>query len=491
MKENEPEDEIKNEKIDFDPTKIDLDSQHLKSIPKNLFQFFLKTISIRNEIDKQNTVKTIKEGIEFYGSNVWILICSIVVASIGLNNDSAAVIIGAMLISPLMGPIRGVGLSIATNDFQTLMKSLINFAIMVGASLLASYLFFLITPLKAETSELLGRTKPNILDVLVAFFGGLAGIIAASTKSKNAALTVVPGVAIATALMPPLCTAGYGLAIGNLSYFLGALYLFLLNSVFIAISTIVLLRVLRFKMVSFVNPKTEFKVKAIITSVALLIIIPSVFIFVDIIKESIFDQNAKAYISKIEDLNSTRNINLSTKYKYEKGNPEISIWVSGEYVEKKEQELWRGLQKDFDLEKVKVIINQNERPAYLDTTALELKMVNKLYENQLDNLNSVGEERDFYRNELVKLKSSELNLFALEKRMKLSFPEMDQFTYAKAFQSNFTGVIDTVYQFNVHWNHDVDSLFKAKAFPKVEETLKLELELATKKLIENVRVVSY
>ena len=159
MKEDNTEEH--HEGLDFDPTKIEIDRERIKSIPKTLFQFFLKTISIRSEVDRQNTVKTIKDGIEFYGSNVWILICSIIVASIGLNSNSTPVIVGAMLISPLMGPIRGVGLALATNDFQTLMKSLINFAIMVGASLAASYLFFLLTPLKAETSELLGRTKPN------------------------------------------------------------------------------------------------------------------------------------------------------------------------------------------------------------------------------------------------------------------------------------------------------------------------------------------
>ena len=213
-------------KIDYDPTQLNVDSSQIKKLPFALFKFIKKLISIENEVSPKKTISSITAEIEFKGSSIWILICSIVVASIGLNNNSTAVIIGAMLISPLMGPIRGIGMALATNDFKILIKSLINYGVMVGVSLLASYVFFLVTPLKAETSELLMRTKPYVFDILIAFFGGLAGIVAAATSNKNSGITIIPGVAIATALMPPLCTVGYGMAVGNWTYLLGAFYLF-------------------------------------------------------------------------------------------------------------------------------------------------------------------------------------------------------------------------------------------------------------------------
>ncbi len=488
---NEPEPLKNGEKIDYDPTKVNLDAEQLKSLPRTLLEFFLKTISIKDEVDRKGTVQGIKDGIEFYGSNVWILICSIVVASIGLNNNDTAVIVGAMLISPLMGPIRGLGLSIATNDFQTLIKSLINFAIMVGASLAASYIYFFFTPLKAETSELLGRTKPHVLVVLVAFFGGLAGVIAASTKHKSAAATVVPGVAIATALMPPMCTAGYALAIHNWNYFFGAIYLFLLNSFFIALSTIIVLRLLKFPVVSFVNPKTERKVKIYTFVVALLIIIPSVFKFVSVIRESIFEQNANEYLTELEHINRNRNIKLDPTLTYYKDTSEISIWVSGDYIDKEQQELWKELRHRYNLNDVNIIIKQSTKQQKVDTANIQLQLFDKFYENQLSEKATIAEERDFYRNELIKLQSSEVNLYALEKRIKSSFPEIDRFTYSKAFESTFSDKIDTVYVVNVHWKDRVDSLTIAQKTPRFTEAIRTEIELATKTSINNLKVLNY
>ena len=217
------------DKIDYDPIKSEVNKVSFKQSFDSFKVFIKELMSINHDVDRDETVKSIVADIEFSGTNIWILMCSIIVASIGLINDSTAVIIGAMLISPLMGPIRGIGLALSTNDFKILIKSLSNFGVMIAVSVLASFLFFLITPIKTETSELLSRTEPQVLDILIAFFGGLAGVISATIKNKGGTLTVVPGVAIATALMPPLCTVGYGLALANWSYFIGAFYLFLLN----------------------------------------------------------------------------------------------------------------------------------------------------------------------------------------------------------------------------------------------------------------------
>jgi len=193
---------------------------------------------IRLPRDKENieiTTENIKNGAVLTGVNLWVLVGAVFIASLGLNTNSTAVVIGAMLISPLMGPIMGLGLGLGTNDFTLVNKSIRNFLIMFVLSVTASSLFFLISPVKEAGSELLGRTSPTVYDVLIAFFGGMAGIIAGASKLRNG--NVIPGVAIATALMPPLCTMGYGISHLNWQYTAGAFYLFMINSVFIALAT--------------------------------------------------------------------------------------------------------------------------------------------------------------------------------------------------------------------------------------------------------------
>jgi len=204
----------------------------------------LSYIKLESELDDFEKIhESITKDIVFKGTNLWILVFAIIVASVGLNMNSTAVIIGAMLISPLMGPINGMGYSIATYNFPLFKLALKNFLFAVIASLIASTAYFLLSPISTAHSELLARTSPTIYDVLIALFGGLAGIVAISSRQKG---NVIPGVAIATALMPPLCTAGYGLATGQLFYFFGAFYLFTINSVFIAISSVIISQILKF-----------------------------------------------------------------------------------------------------------------------------------------------------------------------------------------------------------------------------------------------------
>ena len=209
-----------------------INSQNKTSLAKSVYFFLKDTLDFSQNIDKESALISIKEDISIKGANAWILICSIFVASVGLNANSIPVVIGAMLISPLMGPILGFGMSIATNDLETLKKSLVNFVVMVVLSVLTAYLFFALFPLREESSELLSRTTPDIRDVLIAFFGGLALIIARTKKGTIS--SVIYGVAIATALMPPLCTVGFGLATGNIQEIsLGAMYLFMINTLYI------------------------------------------------------------------------------------------------------------------------------------------------------------------------------------------------------------------------------------------------------------------
>ncbi|MCU0378644.1 MAG: DUF389 domain-containing protein, partial [Bacteroidales bacterium] len=228
--------------------------------------------------------------------NLWILVFAIIVASVGLNMNSTAVIIGAMLISPLMGPINGMGYSIATYNFPLFRKALKNFTFAVLAGLLASTAYFAVSPISTAHSELLARTSPTIYDVMIAFFGGLAGIVAISSKQKG---NVIPGVAIATALMPPLCTAGYGLATGQFSYFFGAFYLFTINTVFIAISSVVISQILKFPITTIVGEAQKKRVNSLITVIIILVLIPSIYLGYILVQKEQFNENALRYINNI------------------------------------------------------------------------------------------------------------------------------------------------------------------------------------------------
>ena len=236
------------EKKEIQEEKIKQSKQDAKKELREFFTslrvFFKDTLDIRHDTDIADSVKDIKSNIAMKGHTAWILIFSILIASIGLNVSSTAVVIGAMLISPLMGPILGIGLSVGINDIETLKKSFINLGIMLTLSLFTSWAFFSIPLFQQETPELLARTEPDARDLLIAISGGLALIIAISRPTKQT--NTVAGVAIATALMPPLCTAGYGLAIHNLDYFFGAMFLFLINTVFIALATFVIVKYLHF-----------------------------------------------------------------------------------------------------------------------------------------------------------------------------------------------------------------------------------------------------
>ena len=240
------------------------------------------------------TIESLKGDVEFRGTKLWILICAILVASIGLNVNSTAVIIGAMLISPLMGPIIGFGLGFGIADLDLVRKSLRNLALTTLFSILTATIYFLLTPLDQPGSELLGRTEPSLYDVLIAFFGGAAGLIAGSSKSKG---QVLPGVAIATALMPPLCTAGFGIATGNWAFFFGAIYLYIINSVFIAFATFVMVRIMRFPMKAVASGDMRKRSYRWITIIAICTLIPSIYLSVRLVRDSYQEERAKQFVA--------------------------------------------------------------------------------------------------------------------------------------------------------------------------------------------------
>lgn len=261
-----------------------------KGLLGSVGRFLSDLLEIRTDMDAVATKESIIADIPVKGHTSWILICSIFIASVGLNANSTAVVIGAMLISPLMGPILGMGLSLAINDIDTLRRSLKNFAVMVVLSVVTAFLFFYFFPLRDESSELLARTKPDIRDVLIAFFGGLALVIARSKKGTIA--SVIFGVAIATALMPPLCTVGFGLAIGNPAYAAGAMYLFIINTIFIGLSTFLVLKFLRFPMVRYANSRKRRMIARLASITGILVMIPAGFTFYQVFQESLFKKQA-------------------------------------------------------------------------------------------------------------------------------------------------------------------------------------------------------
>lgn len=256
---------------------------------------WLNKFRLGDEKEELNTViSNVESGIVFRGTNLWILIFAIFVASLGLNVNSTAVIIGAMLISPVMGPIMGIGLSIGINDGTMLRRALSNYLYATVVALLTSTLFFLLSPLDDAHSELLARTSPTIYDVLIALFGGLAGFFAVSSRLKG---NVIPGVAIATALMPPLCTAGYGLATLQISFFVGAFYLYVINTVFIALATVIIARILHYPNKKFTDQKTKRFSRQLVWSVVILTLLPSIYFGYDLVQQNRFQKNANRFIS--------------------------------------------------------------------------------------------------------------------------------------------------------------------------------------------------
>jgi len=267
----------------------------------NLLHKILHLLNLDSETDDFGRInQSISKDSEFKGTNLWILMIAIVIASVGLNMNSTAVIIGAMLISPLMGPINGMGFSIATYNFDLLRRAAKNFTYAVIGSLFASTLYFTLSPISTAYSELLARTTPTIYDVIIALFGGMAGILAISTNQKG---NVVPGVAIATALMPPLCTAGYGLATAQFSFFFGAMYLFTINTVFIALSSVIVSQILKFPIIAEIDQAKKKKINNWITITIVVILVPSIYFGYNLAQNEKFNERASKYVKSVGMIN--------------------------------------------------------------------------------------------------------------------------------------------------------------------------------------------
>jgi uncharacterized hydrophobic protein (TIGR00271 family) len=318
---------------------------------KRWYYKFLNHFKLTHQLEDPNSIyNQISEGVNFKGTNLWILMCSTLVCSVGLNMNSTAVVIGAMLISPLLGPINGIGYSIAVYDIKLFKKSLNNFLFAIITAFLSATLYFIITPISTAQTELLARTSPTIYDVLIALFGGTAGIIAMSTKTKG---TVIPGVAIATALMPPLCTAGYGLATLQVSFLFGALYLFTINAVFIALAALLVSKLLKFPIHENAAPVRQKVIKRYVTLIIILTLIPSFFLGNRLVQQEKFMDKSKKYIDNVRVIDDKYLLD----YSIDPQKKVINLIYGGTTLDEKDKELIASRLQNFDL-KAEVVIKQ-------------------------------------------------------------------------------------------------------------------------------------
>ena len=362
----------------------------LISIKNYIKEFFDLRKSKENE---ELTVESIRHGVVFKGTNLWVLIFAIFIASLGLNVNSTAVIIGAMLISPLMGPIMGFGLAVGISDFELLKQSFKSYLLTTFISVVTSTLYFSLTPLNEVQSELLARTSPTIYDVLIALFGGLAGIIAVSTKEKG---NVIPGAAIATALMPPLCTAGFGLATGNIFYFLGAFYLYFINSVFISFATYLGVRFMHFKRKDFVDKQREQMVRRYIIALVLATMCPAFYLTYGIVKTTFYEASANSFIAKEFDFEHTQVISRKISY----DEKEIRVVLVGNELTQPELDKVHNSLKHYNLEDTKLTIVQGMNSDNLDMGMLKAQVMEDFYKDSEERLQEQQEEILRLRNEL-------------------------------------------------------------------------------------------
>ena len=401
---------------------------------RELKHYIKELIDLETDADPHTTIDTISKSVEFRGVNVWILVFAIVVASIGLNMNSTAVIIGAMLISPLMNPIMGLGLGVGISDNDLIRKSLKNLLIMVVVSLIASTTYFLLTPLSDAQSELLARTKPTIFDVLIALFGGLAGIVASSRKQEK--VTVVSGVAIATALMPPLCTAGYGLGTGQFVYFFGAFYLFFINSFFIALATFIMTRYLKFPQKVYLDRAKEKRVRQAILFFSILVIIPSFFIGLSVIRETSFNNQAIKYVSAIEHSAMFDDVQiLNVKRSYTSKEQTITLSLIGTPLTEDQIELLQKRLPEFGLEQAKLIIRHAGGGSLdIDTQATMLQHFLERKEEQLANRDSTISQ---LREQLASFETqAKITPEQLAREVQVLYPHVLSFSVAESEEIN-------------------------------------------------------
>lgn len=373
---------------------------------------FLNFINLHNgEEQKEKVLENVAANIPFRGSNLWILACAILIASVGLNVNSTAVIIGAMLISPLMGPIVGAGFALATLDFHLMKRALKNLLIATLVSVLVSSVYFYLSPFKEVQSELLARTSPTFYDVLIAFFGGIVGVVAITRVEKG---NPIPGVAIATALMPPLCTAGYGLATFNFSYFAGAFYLYSINCFFICVATFLIVRYLKYDIVKQTNKLVEKRIRYAVVISLFLMLVPSFYLAYNLLKEKEYSQNAERFI-ETEFINRGYTV-IYKDINYAANPKSITVAFLVKKFKPEEIKTLNAMLDDFGLHNTKLIVKQ-------DVSDLKSEILTEI---------GTRNKQVFKRDMEINALKNELNTYkiadtTLSKELKILYPEIRQF----------------------------------------------------------------
>ena len=400
------------------------------------FREFLKD-RFNLEEDKANEneiIDSIKKGVEFRGINLWVLIFAIFIASIGLNVNSTAVIIGAMLISPLMGPIMGIGLGIGINDFDLIKKAYKNLAIATVIGVSTSAVYFLISPISDAQSELLARTTPTIWDVMIALFGGLAGIVATTRKSIS---NVIPGVAIATALMPPLCTAGFGLATGNFSFFFGAFYLYFINSVFISLSSFIIVRFLKFQKKTLLDSSSERRVRRYILIVVTMTVIPSIIMAYNIVTRSLVEKRIQQFVNNELTFDNAQLISKNFKKVDDKNVLEVFLLgeiVSNDVISTLQKKLKNYGLNDMEL-KVKQGVGDNINQ---DISSLRVGVIEDLYRKNEEIIKNKDKKISLLENEVNRLKSESFPVQDISNEIKALNKNLVEFTVSKNIYTDFS-----------------------------------------------------
>ncbi len=469
-----------NKKEEIDKSKEAV-KQDVKGLWQSIKTFLKELLDFRHDTDQEATIEAIKQDVPFKGATAWILICSIFVASIGLNANSTAVVIGAMLISPLMGPILGIGMSLAINDIDTLKKSIINLTTMIVLSLLTAFLFFFLFPLREETSELMGRVQPDIRDVLIAFFGGLALIIARTKKGTIA--SVIFGVAIATALMPPLCTAGYGLAIGKLDYFLGAMYLFTINAIFIALATFIVLKLLGFTMIRYVNSAKRKRIARIASIVAILVMIPAVRTFINVYNDTMIEADFDKFVEK--EIKDNKDLWLAREPKKDNAERTITLRFNGEIPAAIETNLKLKIKNYEKINDFKVEVLGNKSRSIDD--------ISKSLERAYTNLDQKNYIIDGLQKEIEDLKNTVSNLnLTLENKDKHSIPfssiardakirfnGIEEIRFSKVLSTKDFIKVDTLPEASIIWSSKLKQDYVLKKEVELRKWLEKEMKLDT------------
>lgn len=425
---------------------LDSNQQRISGIWENTMAFLHDLLDIREDSDRDETIEAVRKDISFQGHNAWILIFSIFVASIGLNADSTAVVIGAMLISPLMGPIVGMGLGTAINDDKMLRRSWTNLIVMVVLSLLTASLYFLITPIKEITNELDARTFPTILDVLIAIFGGLALIVA---KAKKGTISnAIAGVAIATALMPPLCTAGFGIATGSLKVFGGAMYLFCINAVFIALATFLVCKLLKFPMVKYANQAKRKRVSRIASLIGFLVLLPSVWLFYQLYQIQVKEAAGKEFVRNYVEYDGMR-----PSLEWNEKDPNLlDVIMLGATVPEEIVDQWeKKFKLQEDLEGTKIQFIQASSTPTINNEGVEIvqeELISKLRLIQDKDLRITALE-----NELRKANEQDKDFNRLSEEVRLNYPQIASMSYAESINKDFiTQQVDTIAIYNIVFN---------------------------------------